>query len=103
MEKLKHSPGPEELAVAQNQVDQARLRLEKATLTAPVAGVITEFNTSVGERPGAAAVILLADLAELHIDLPVDEIDLPAVAVGQARVRFTVRPRRLVAIWVLGT
>ena len=83
LEKLSNGPTPEELAIAQNQVDQARLRLERATLTAPVDGIVTEVNVSVGERPATAAVILVADLSTLHIDLPVDEIDLPSVTVGQ--------------------
>lgn len=86
LEKLKNGPTPEELAIAQNQVDQARLRLERATLTAPTDGVVTEVDISVGERPGTAAVILMADLSKLHIDLPVDEIDLPLVVVGQPAV-----------------
>jgi HlyD family secretion protein len=83
LEKLKNGPTPEEVAIAQSQVDQAQYRLEQATLTAPVDGVVTDVNVSVGERPGGAAVILLADLSELHIDVPVDEIDLPAVTIGQ--------------------
>jgi HlyD family secretion protein len=86
LEKLKNGPASEELAIAQNQVDQARLRLEHATLTAPVNGIVTEVNKSVGERPGTAAVILMADLSKLHIDLPVDEIDLPSVAVSQPAI-----------------
>jgi HlyD family secretion protein len=83
LEKLRNGPTSEELAVAQNQVDQARLRLEQATLIAPVDGVVTEVNVSVGERPATLAVILLADLSTLHVDLPVDEIDLPSVRTGQ--------------------
>lgn len=83
LERLKNGPTPEEVTLAQNQVDQARLRLEQATLTAPIEGVVTEVLVSVGERPAGAAVILLADLSALHIDLPVDEIDLPAVRLGQ--------------------
>jgi HlyD family secretion protein len=83
LDKLRNGAAPEEIAIAQNQVDQARYRLEQATLTAPVDGVVAEVNVSVGERPGGAAVILLADLSELHIDVPVDEIDLPSVRLGQ--------------------
>jgi HlyD family secretion protein len=83
LEKLQNGPTATDLALAQNQVDQARLRLEKASLTAPVDGIVTEVNIKVGERPGTGAVILLADLSALHIDLPVDEIDLPLVQVGQ--------------------
>jgi HlyD family secretion protein len=93
LEKLKNGPTQEEVAIVQNQVDQARYRLEQATLTAPVDGVVTGVNVSVGERPGGAAVILLADLSELHIDVPVDEIDLPSVTVGQpARIALDALP-----------
>jgi HlyD family secretion protein len=83
LEKLMNGATPEEVAIALNQVDQAQYRLGQATLTAPVDGVVAEVNVSVGERPGGAAVILLADLSELHIDVPVDEIDLPSVTLGQ--------------------
>jgi HlyD family secretion protein len=83
VEKLRNGPTPEELAIAQNQVEEVRLRLEKVTLTAPVDGVVTEVNVSVGEWAGSAAVIMLSDLSALYIDLPVDEIDLPSVAPGQ--------------------
>jgi HlyD family secretion protein len=83
LEKLQNGPTPQELAIAQLKVDEARLRLEQATLTAPISGTVVEVNVDVGERAGSGTVILLADLSALHIDLPVDEIDLTTVQVGQ--------------------
>jgi HlyD family secretion protein len=98
LEKLQNGPTAADLALAQNQVDQARLRLEKASLTAPMDGIVTEVNVKVGERPGTGAVILLADLSALHIDLPVDEIDLPLVQVGQvATVTLDALPKEPLA------
>jgi HlyD family secretion protein len=98
LEKLQNGPTATDLALAQNQVDQARLRLEKASLTAPVDGIVTEVNIKVGERPGTGAAILLADLSALHIDLPVDEIDLPLVQVGQvATVTLDALPKEPLA------
>ena len=85
LDKLLNTPTPEDLQSAQLQVDQARLNLSKATLTAPIDGVVTEVNITVGERP-AGYVVRLADLSVLQIELQVDEIDLPAVSVGQPAV-----------------
>ena len=81
----------EDIAVAQIDIDSAQLALEsakrdlaRAVLTAPWTGTITDVNVEVGQRPGTAAILTLADLSELHVNVPVDEIDLPSVRMGQS-------------------
>ncbi len=91
LNNLLEGSSKEDIEVAQANVKSAQLTLEQAqremdqaSLTARFSGTVTAVNTSVGERLELAGVIDLADLSELHIDVPVDEIDLPSVAVGQS-------------------
>jgi len=64
-------------------VDQARLRLKKATLTAPADGTVTTLRIEPGEwaSPGQPAIVL-SDLA-LEVDVNLDETDVAQVKVGQ--------------------
>jgi HlyD family secretion protein len=63
---------------------QAQLRLEKATLTAPVAGTVTFLEVQPGEIANAnQAVIILSDLATLEVEVNLDETDVARVGVGQ--------------------
>ncbi|MCP3962201.1 MAG: HlyD family efflux transporter periplasmic adaptor subunit, partial [bacterium] len=79
-----------EASVVQAQValDQARLRLAQATLTAPTRGTVTALNVRVGEmaNPGQT-LLVLSDLAALEVDVNLDETDVVWVSLGQdARV-----------------
>jgi HlyD family secretion protein len=91
----------EEIETAQASVDdarvaleQARLRLEKATLAAPVAGTITLLDVQPGEIATAnQPVVVLSDLATLEVEVNLDETDVARVAVGQqAQVRLDAFP-----------
>ena len=91
VDRLKKGASPEELEVARAQVrqsevalEQARLALEGATLTAPFDGVITAVNIKAGELASSARpAIELTDLSRFHIDVYADEIDIGALRVGQ--------------------
>jgi len=91
VDRLKRGASPEELEIARAQVrqsevavEQARLALEGAVLTAPFEGVITAVNIKPGEMASSARPALeLTDLSRFHIDANVDEIDIGSVAVGQ--------------------
>ncbi|MCA9997054.1 MAG: efflux RND transporter periplasmic adaptor subunit [Anaerolineales bacterium] len=81
-----------QLAVAQAQVRQAevqlaqaQLNLEKGTLVAPFAGLITAVNVSPGEQ-ASGIVIEMVDMDSLEVVLGVDEVDVGQVAVGQTAV-----------------
>jgi len=75
-----------EANVSQVQVtlDSARLALEKATLKAPVDGVIAQVHTEPGESvaPQMPAVTLVDD-SRFTIEADVDEADIGWVEVGQ--------------------
>jgi len=81
----------EQIETAQAAVDdaragleQAQLRLEKGTLTAPVAGTVTFLGVEPGQIVNAnQSVVVLSDLAALEVDVYLDETDVARVAVGQ--------------------
>lgn len=91
LDDLEKTPTPESLAIAEAQVKQAeldlrqaQLNLDKATLTAPFDGVVTDVAVQVGQRVEAStAAIGLADLARLEISVALPEVDAPRVQVGQ--------------------
>lgn len=91
LDRLVRAPTPEDLAVADAQVaqaraalEQAKLRLEDATLTAPFAGNVLATNGRAGELVGAAVpVVVLADVTSYHVKASIDETDISQVQVGQ--------------------
>lgn len=79
----------EQIEVAEAQVEQARLQvqeatdnLNKASLRAPFAGVITALHVTEGERASGLAVEI-ADTSSLEVVLRVDEVDIGALANDQ--------------------
>lgn len=100
--KLQDGPKPEQIAVAQAQLEQARLTLaqaqhdlEKGTLLAPFAGVITAVHVREGEQ-SAGPAITLVDNQKMVLALKVNEIDLRHIKLGQtAEVRLEAWPDEL--------
>lgn len=91
LDQLLAGPKDEDIADAEAQVAQARVGLEqaklalrKATLTAPFGGLVTEINLTPGEVPPTRqAPIVLLDNSTFHITVGVDELDVTQVEVGQ--------------------
>ena len=88
LENLLEDTAPEQIAIAEAQVEQARIsvadaeaRLDEATLVAPFAGAVTAVNVAVGEWATALAVELV-DTSSLEVVVDVDEVDIGQVAVG---------------------
>ena len=89
------SPSDSTLALAKDQLAQARLslqqaqrQLDNAKLVAPMAGVITQFDAIVG-APSSAATMAMADDSQLNVGVLVDETQIGQVKVGQsAQVTF---------------
>ncbi len=84
------SPRSEKLVVARAQLEQVRLSWEQAKLsladallTAPVDGVVTHLNIKVGGSSGNGTAIELADVAQYHVNVLVDETEIPRVQIGQ--------------------
>jgi len=81
-----------ELQTAEAQVEQARLSLlsaqealDKATLTAPFAGVITAVHVNEGEYASGVAIELM-DTSALELVVPVDEVDIGVLELGQKAI-----------------
>lgn len=80
----------EQLTIAEAQVAQARIslenaraRLDDATLRAPFAGIITAVHVTAGEFANGLAIDLV-DPDSLQVVLDVDEVDVGSLAAGQA-------------------
>jgi len=90
-------PSVEEIAVAQAQVRQAeaeanvlRLKIERSSLTSPIAGIVLAQTANLGELVAPSAPILtLADLSEVTLEVYVPEGRIGHVIFGQM-VRVTV-------------
>lgn len=75
---------------AQASLDQATLKVEQATLLAPMDGVVTVLGTAVGAQAGSGqAVVTLSDIARFKVEVSLNETDVSHVHVGQP-VRTTV-------------
>ena len=91
LDKLLNTPKPEDVTIAEAQVEQAlasleqaRLRLADATLTAPFTGTVLSTNGQVGQLvSGSTAIVILGDLDSYHIDTTIDETDIGRVELGQ--------------------
>lgn len=71
-----------ELAQAEIALADAQERLDGATVTAPIDGVVTAVNAAPGEY-ASGVLVELADLNSLELLLAVDEIDIGQIAKGQ--------------------
>ncbi len=80
-----------QVAQARANVREARDRLAKTVITAPMTGLITRLNVERGEtaivgtmnNPGTV-LLTVADLAEMEAVLEVDETDIPQIAMGDS-------------------
>jgi HlyD family secretion protein len=95
--KLLDGASDEQLVIARAQVEQAQIALEEArmnlgnaTLSAPFAGLVTDVYIAEGELANGPAVELV-DMDSLQVVLDVDEIDISHIAIGQPAV-ITLEP-----------
>lgn len=94
----KLSQAQAQLASAEAGRDQARLKLEQATLSSPIGGTVTALAIEPGASAGAAEAARVEDLARLELVVQVDETDVGRIAVGQeARVILDADPDRPLA------
>ena len=85
--------GRAEVARDTSALENARVQLSYATITAPIDGVIASVSTEEGETVAAGmqapTFVTIIDLKRLQVDAYVDEVDIGKVKVGQRAV-FTV-------------
>lgn len=92
LDDLLAGPTAAETQTTEAQVEQARLSvveaqeaLEKATLTAPFAGVVAAVNVNEGEYASGVAIELM-DTSALELVVPVDEVDIGVLELGQKAI-----------------
>jgi HlyD family secretion protein len=75
-------------------LDRAKADLDAADLIAPIDGIITAINLSVGQEIGASSVITISDMSQPYtIDASLDETDWDKAKVGfAATVTFDLLP-----------
>lgn len=88
------------VAQAQAALDEARDRLSKTVIRAPMDGKVTRLNVEEGEtviigtmnNPGSL-ILTISDLSVIEAVVQVDETDIPGIAVGDsAAVRIDAFP-----------
>jgi HlyD family secretion protein len=72
------------LASTQQSYNQSLKQLENYKIVAPFDGTITTLGAKVGDTVTAGAEIVdVADTSSMEFDIPVDELDIAKLAVGQ--------------------
>lgn len=64
---------------ARAQVEQGKTEIERATVVAPVDGVVLQVNVRAGERVSdrdAKALMVLGDISTFHVRIDIDERDI---------------------------
>lgn len=100
---LEEGPKPEQIRAVEAQVKQAeialylaQLQLDKATIESPVNGYVAQVNVTEGGmiNPGAPTFVIVS--SEVEITIPVEELRLPTLAIGQkAMIQVNAYPDRI--------
>ncbi len=90
LERLERGPKAAQVRAAEAQVKQAetglyltQLQLDKATVEAPVEGIVSQVNTAVGAMAGPGGPLLTLVSADVKIVISVEEASLGLLRVGQ--------------------
>ena len=72
-----------EVAIARAQLNQAQLDLERTTVRAPVAGIVTKKAIEIGQRVSAGTVLMnIVPVQSAYVDANFKEVQLRKVHVG---------------------
>lgn len=84
LDKIKNGPDPEEVNKLELQLQLAEKQLEGQYITAPFDGTVLSIEQKADDQvnPGTVAV-QVADLSELFIEVPISEVDIPEIELGQ--------------------
>ncbi|MBQ8823515.1 MAG: efflux RND transporter periplasmic adaptor subunit [Lachnospiraceae bacterium] len=67
----------------EKQVEQYQEQLEKASLTAPFAGIVTAVNYEEGDTYAQGAVVTIQDCSAFEIEAEIGEYDISDIKLGQ--------------------
>jgi HlyD family secretion protein len=103
LDTLERGPKESQLRAARAQVRQAetalylaQLELDKATVTAPIDGVVAAVNTAVGAQVAPGARVFTLQTHAVKIEIAVEETRLSAIRIGQPTlIRVNAYPDRV--------
>jgi len=89
-DRVKDGPNSDDIAALQAQMDATQVTLDSVDITAPFAGMITNLDIKTGDPVNAGQIVArLDDLSKLLIDVPISEVDINRIEIGQeARLTF---------------
>ncbi|MEZ4710639.1 MAG: efflux RND transporter periplasmic adaptor subunit [Caldilineaceae bacterium] len=101
--RLQEGASAEQIRAMQAQVSQAevglymaQLQLDKAAIKAPMDGIVIQRNVSSGGMVAPGAPLFVLRSPDVKIVIPVEELRLPTIAIGQpALVRANAYPDRV--------
>ncbi|MEZ4661970.1 MAG: efflux RND transporter periplasmic adaptor subunit [Caldilineaceae bacterium] len=101
--RLQEGASAEQVRAMQAQVSQAevglymtQLQLDKAAIKAPMEGIVIQRNVSIGGMVAPGAPLFVLRSPDVKIMIPVEELRLPTIAIGQsALVRANAYPDRV--------
>lgn len=100
---LEEGPKEGQIRVAQAQVQQAetalylaQIELDKATVRAPIDGVVAAVNTTVGAQAMLGTRVFTLQTHEVKVEIAVEEVRLADIEVGQpVQIRVNAYPDRI--------
>jgi len=89
LEKIQFGPDPLEVEKLELQLSLAEKQLENQYIKAPFAGTLLSLNQNPGDlvNPGTVAAQVV-DLNELFVEVPISEVDIPSIQIGQSVILF---------------
>ena len=89
LERIQFGPDPLEVEKLELQLSLAEKQLENQYIKAPFAGRLLSLNQDPGDQvnPGSMAA-QVADVTELFVEVPISEVDIPFIQIGQPVVLF---------------
>lgn len=107
LEETKRKPKKEDVERAKARIEEIEAslrsverRIEKAEIRSPLKGIVLEVNVEEGDfvssgtsASGGTTPVVVADLSTMKVDVPVNEVDIPRVRIGQtARITLDAFP-----------
>lgn len=84
-DRLKNGPDPQDIVAAQAKVDAIQATLAQTVIKSPINGMVTDVKSMVGDQVNSGSVSFrIDDLSHLLVDVPVPEVDINRVKVGQS-------------------
>ncbi|MGB4595496.1 MAG: efflux RND transporter periplasmic adaptor subunit [Anaerolineaceae bacterium] len=82
--KIADGPDPDEMEKLNLQLDIVNKRLESVEIKAPIGGVVSSIVGMAGDQVSMGKFAAqIDDLSELQVDVPIAEVDIPHIQLGQ--------------------